>query len=488
VKTQHDAQPHPDNATHNGARGRQLPRIRTAVYEVFVDRFAGPAGAPLHNTPPREKPWHHHCGGTLDGIAARIDHIRTLGADAVYLTPIFSAPSNHKYDASSYEHIEQRFGGDAAFDHLVRECRQRDMGLILDGVFNHVGVEHQWFSEAKTSVAAARRDHFKWNGHPHGYECWRGHSTLPELNLDSPHVREALFEGERAIIRHWLQRGATGWRLDCANDLGMDMCALATNAAHAENPTDGVLGEIMTYAEDWLTQGDLDGVMNYYFRETALALAKGEIPVAQAAYNFKRMARRYPYPKLLRSWNMLASHDTPRLAHEIPDRARRRFAQVLQYAFPGTPMIYYGEEIGMTGGHDPDCRRPMVWDEHKQDAQTLALLQQLNALRAAHPALRHGEYLPLPQPGAPAVLAFARTMPNPAEQVIVVANASDESFDARLFTPYAYLFDSLKLRDLLETEGGTQVVAGSIRPKLGPWGIALYAPDDSIPGYTFFRK
>jgi alpha-glucosidase len=471
--------------TSNGA-ARPATRIRTAIYEIFVDRFAGANGAQLEGVP-ANKPWHHHCGGTLDGICERLDYIQSVGADAIYLTPIFTAPSNHKYDASTYEHVEPRFGGDAAFERLVEECQRRDIGLILDGVFNHVGTEHHWFHEAKADTAAPRRDHFKWNGHPHGYECWRGHSSLPELNLKNPEVSDALFESETAVIRHWLQRGATGWRLDCANDLGMKMCARATDAAHRERPIDGVIGEIMTYAEDWLIDGGLDGVMNYYFRETVLALVNSEINVPQAAYNLKRMARRYPKDRLVRSWNMLASHDTPRLATEVPDAARRRMAQVMAYAFPGVPMIYYGEEIGMEGGHDPDCRRPMRWNAEQQDDATLKLTRQLNELRRTQPALRNGNYLPLPQPGTPEILSFARTTDNPWEQVLVVANASGQPFEGRVFTPYSYLFDSLKLRDLLQREDEVMVAAGSVRVRLQPWGIALFSPRNDVPGYSFFR-
>lgn len=483
---QHDIQ-----TTTNGSlttTSRKPSRIRTAIYEIFVDRFAGENGGALTSSAPNGKPWHHHCGGTLDGIAARLDYIRSLGADAIYLTPIFPAPSNHKYDATTYEHVEERFGGDAAFERLAAACAARDMGLILDGVFNHVGDQHHWFHEAKADLSAARRDHFKWNGQPHGYECWRGHGTLPELNLANPEVRHALFDGEQAVIRRWLHRGATGWRLDCANDLGMEMCAVAAEAAHLEHPADGVIGEIMTYAEEWLTQGGLDGVMNYYFRETTLALVKGEIPVTQAAYNFKRMARRYPADSLLRSWNMLASHDTARLATQVPDAARRRMAQVLQYAFPGVPMIYYGEEIGMEGADDPDCRRPMAWDAARQDTATLALVTKLNELRKSHPSLLHGEYLPLPQPGAPQLLTFARVTGEPSELIVVAANASDAPFDGRVFTPYSHLFDSLNLRDLLDREEGVKVMAGSIWPRLAPWGIALYAPENHVPGYSYFRS
>ncbi|MCX7719309.1 MAG: glycoside hydrolase family 13 protein [Candidatus Sumerlaeaceae bacterium] len=452
-----------------------------------MDRFAGPSGASLEPVPAGAPPWSHHCGGTLDGIVPRLDHIAGLGADAIYLTPIFRAGSNHKYDTADFREVDPRFGGDGAFERLAASCRARGMGLILDAVFNHVGREHAWFKAALADPDAAERRFFRWTS-PTEYECWRGHKSLPELNLSDESVRHYLITGPESVSRWWLRRGATGWRVDCANDVGPECCSLLTQVAREEAALDGVTGELWNFADAWLASGALDGVMNYYFRETVLTLVRGEIAPAQAAFNLKRMARAYPTRALQCSWNMLSSHDTPRLIHVIPDSSRRLFAWVLAFACPGVPLVYYGEETGMDGSQDPDNRRPMNWDEGGWDTVTLDLIRRLAALRRDHPALRAGGYLPLPQPGVPALLAFARTRPWPGETVFVLANASDEPLRTRAFIPYAWLHDAAPLRDLLGAAPATRAASGSIPLELPPWGIALYQADDTaIPNYRFFK-
>ena len=462
--------------------------MRNLVYQIFVDRFAGPGGKPLPGVPEGAPPWTHHAGGTLDGIAARLDHIASVGADAIYLTPIFRAPSNHKYDTATFEEVDPRFGGDAAFERLAAACRERGMGLILDGVFNHVGEEHHWFREARGDAASPRRAFFKWTKHPEEYERWRGYGHLPELDLSRPEVMAALFDGERSVVRSWLKRGATGWRLDCANDIGLAACARAAEAAWAEKAPDGVTGEVMTWAEEWVADGRLDAVMNYWFRETVIGLVGGDVPPVQAAYNLKRMAKSYRRSALLRSWNVLSSHDTPRLRRLVPDAAARRFCRTLVFALPGTPYVYYGEEVGMDGGPDPDNRRPMEWDESRWDRAALEDTRTLARLRREHRALREGDYLPLPQPGHPRVIAFARTTERPAELVLCVANASPEPVEARVFAPYSFLLDALPLEDLLGAAPPSRVAAGSFPVTLPAWSMALYVPrDGTIPGYHFFR-
>lgn len=453
-----------------------------------MDRFAGPEGRPLDPPPAGVDPWKHHAGGTLDGITARLSHIVDLGADALYLTPIFRAPSNHKYDTASFDEVDPRFGGEGAFDRLAAACREKKIGLILDGVFNHVGEEHAWFREAQANAGSKRAAFFKFTKHPGEYARWRGFGSLPELDLARPEVMAALFDGESSVVRRWLRRGATGWRLDCANDIGLAACTRAAEAAWAERAPDGVVGEVMTWAEEWVSDGRLDAVMNYWFRETVVGLAHGEIPAEQAAYNLKRMSKTWRRSALLKSWNVLATHDTPRLATHVPDVAARRFCRTLAFAVPGTPFVYYGEEIGMEGGADPDNRRPMIWDDRRWDRGLLEETKKLVSLRRAHPALRTGAHLPLPQPGSPRLLAFARTTERPEELVLCVANASPEPLKARVFAPYSFLFDAVPLKDLLGANEDTRVSAGSFQVSLPPWGVALYAPQDgTIPGYRFFR-
>ncbi len=448
---------------------------RTLLYQVFPDRFAGPGGAPL--AAPQGDPWRAHAGGTLDGIAARLDHIASL-ADCLYLTPIFTAPSNHKYDASTFDEVDPRFGGAAAFETLVAASRKRGIGLVLDGVFNHVGETHEWFREAKDW--SDKRDWFKWKKYPVEYECWRGFGWMPELALSKEPVREAI----DGVVRAWLARGATGWRLDCANDLGLEVCA---RIAGVRAP-DGVVGEVMTWAEDWIAEGRLDGTMNYWFRETVLALVAGEIPAVQAAANLERMASRWRHEALVRSWNVLGSHDTPRLATVVPDRAKRRFAWTLAFTSPGTPFVYQGDEIGMEGGPDPDNRRPFPWDESTWDRETLALLTRLVAVRRGARALREGKTVWFPQPGLPSVLAFARVTEIPAETAVIVANAGDAPVKGRVFAPSSHLVDALPLEDALGSLPMTRMAAGSFTVELPAWSAAIYLPNDgTIRNYRFFR-
>lgn len=446
--------------------------MRDLIYQIFVDRFAGDGGRALDDPPAGVDPWRHHAGGTLDGIAARLDHLVALGADALYLTPIFTADSNHKYDTRSFDQVDPRFGGDAAFDRLAEACRARGLGLILDAVFNHTGEHHPWFVE--------KRPGFFKDG-----AFWRGYGHLPELDLSDRSVRASLL----AVLDQWRKRGATGWRFDCANDLGFEFCSEAARVLRENNAPDGAIGEVMTYAEAWVREGRLDGVMNYYFRETALGLASGEVRAVQAHENLSLLASRYRFEALLRSWNVLSTHDTPRLRPMLSSRAQRELALALAFTAPGTPLIYYGEEVGMEGAGDPDNRRPMIWDEARWDREALAFIQHLAGLRKKHRALREGAFLPMPNPGVPDLLAYARTTEDPSEVVVILANGSAEPLRARAFLPYSHLFDALPLTDALGRLETVRVAAGRIDVALAPHQLAILIPDDTtIRGYTFFRR
>lgn len=446
---------------------------RNLIYQIFVDRFAARDGAQLNAPSGPGDPWNVHAGGSLDGITERLDHIRSLGADALYLTPIFRAESNHKYDTASFDEVDERFGGGDAFDRLAKACREHGMGLILDGVLNHTGRGHDWFTRWPSSYKGGAR--------------WRGYDHLPELDLSDRSVQVRLLK----MLDNWLLRGATGWRLDCANDLGLKFCAQVTGSVRQMNAVDGTIGEVMAYAEEYVRV--LDGVMNYWFRETALGLAEGTVSGIQAASNLELQATRYRYAGLLSSWNILSSHDTPRLKHTVPDEAARKLALALQFTLPGTPLLYYGEEVGMEGGPDPDNRRVMNWDERSWDRETLQLVKKLSAMRRSHRALREGAYLPMPQPGAPELLVYARTTDDPSELVLVIANGSDREVEARIFAPYSHLYDSMPLRDLIEGSADPKdrrkALGGRIDVKLAPKEIAVLEPDDTtIPNYFFLRR
>lgn len=416
------------------------------VYEIFVHAFGG-----------------------LDGVAAHLDHVVALGADAIYLTPIFAAPSEHKYDTSDFDVVDASFGGEAAFDRLVAACRARRLGLVLDGVFNHVGEAHRW-----------RREHPDW----FSGSDWRGYPRLRELDTQSPAVRRACCD----VVGKWTRRGATGWRLDTTNDLGPGFAAELAQAARAAGAIDGVIGEVMGYGAGWARPGGLDGVMNYWLRSVALALAGSTAPAAQLQAALDRLAAESDPGALGRSWSLVGSHDTPRLATVLADDdARVTLALALAFAYPGVPMLYYGDEVGLPGGADPANRHPLppraAWDERR-----LSRVRELCRLRRTLPALVDGRYVPLPQPGTDLV-AFARLGAAPADRLLFVANASAQPVDATLFVPLPLMFDALPLHDALDPAAPPRhMAAGTLPITLPAHGVAWLVPRDDHPGgYRFFK-
>jgi glycosidase len=420
--------------------------VAHVIYQLFVGAFGG-----------------------LDGVAAHLDHVTALGADAIYLTPIFAAPSQHKYDTSDYDVVDAAFGGEPAFDRLVAACRARRLGLVLDGVFNHVGASHRWLVE--------NPDWF--NG-----ADWRGFPSLRELDTTKPAVRRACAD----VVTRWTARGATGWRLDCANDLGPAFCRELAEAARGAGASDGVVGEIMAYGAGWAHASRLDGVMNYWLRATALALASSSAPAAQLQAALDRLAAESDARELQNSWSLVGSHDTARLATALDDdEARIRQALALAFAYPGVPTIYYGDELGMHAAGDPDNRRPLpppsTWDRARW-----GLVRALCRLRRDEPALLRGRYVSLAQPGSD-VVAFARVTDRPVETLLFVANARPRPVAATLFVPLPLMFDALPLVDLLDRAAPPRrMSSGTLEVTLPGHGVALLSPRDDLPGgYRFFK-
>jgi glycosidase len=419
--------------------------VARVVYQIFVAAF-----------------------GSLDAVAAHLPHVQALGADAVYLTPVFTAPSQHKYDTTDFDHVDEGFGGAAAFARLVDGCRARGLGLILDGVFNHVGAAHPW-----------TREHPGW----FSGSDWRGFPSLRELDTTQAEVRRVLCD----VVAGWTRRGASGWRLDCMNDLGPRFAEELAVAARDAGAVDGIIGEIMAYPAGWVRPGGaLTGVMNYWLRMVALALGAASSPAAQLQASLDRLAAEMEPQILAHSWSLIGSHDTTRVATALGSEAAVDAAQALMFAYPGIPMIYYGDELGQLGGPDPDCRRPLPpkseWHAGRWERTRL-----LCRLRREHPALTSGRYVPLPQPGTD-VIAFARVPDKRSDTLIFVANAGPRATATTLFVPLNFAFDALPLVDLLGGVPAAVMHEGTLRLTLPPHGAVLLAPRDDLPGgYRFFK-
>jgi glycosidase len=498
-------------------------RNGAVVYQVLVDRFAPPANlesrrhlypAPKvlrrwDETPrrgrylPEAGLWSHEIefwGGDLHGLADRLDHVQALGADVLYLNPVHLAGTNHKYDVFDHHRVAPEFGRREDLQALAQDLHGRGMRLVLDGVFNHMGRRAPVFMEAEAAYRAestavgggraaatgsAYRDWFVFGPqYPGGARCWWQVHNLPELNLEHPAVREHVYGGTGSVVRSHLREGADGWRLDVAADIGFQWLEELTRAAHAEKPGSLVVGEVANYPKEWFPA--LDGVINFTLRSIVLQAAACGMDAALAQRMIDRLVAECGTAPLLKSWLMLDNHDTARLASVLPGERQRRLAQVLQFTLPGAPCLYYGSEVGMTGGEDPEMRAPMRWDRVAADHPALAWTRQLVALRRAHRALRIGDYRPVT---AQRLLAFERHTDRAADTVIVVANPGATEVTETLMPANSKLMDTQALVDRLGGRPRQTLRTGLLDITLPAGAFMLLTPELSPGGgYSPYKR
>lgn len=428
--------------------------VKDAVfYQIFPDRFARsldvakPANLEPWDAPPT---FHGYKGGDLIGIADRLDWLQDLGINAIYLNPIFTSGSNHRYHTVDYHRIDPLLGSDDDFERLKRACHARGIRIVLDGVFNHASrgffqfhdiLENgpdspwiDWFNIKEFPLNA-------YSGGAPGYEAWWGMPALPEFNTDNPEVREYLMQ----VGEHWVRRGVDGWRLDVPNEITTPgFWEEFRKRTKAINPDLYIVGEIWDDATWWIEDGTrFDGVMNYPFAGHTLAFCGGprvdETIAADLPYSvgppldaqtygdaIDALVAAYPWDAACANLTLLGSHDVPRIMSLTGgDRATVLLSVLLQMTFPGAPCVYYGDEIGLAGGKDPDNRRGFPWDDQLSwDLEILAAHKELIALRRTCSALRHGSYRRL-QTDSVAIHAFERKVAG--DHLIVAINCWDDA-------------------------------------------------------------
>lgn len=394
-------------------------------YQIFPDRFrrsarapalddlghrghgAGGVARPWGARPKKSQGWREFYGGDLDGIVEGLDYLQDLGVTALYLNPIFEASSVHRYDTKDYRRVDPLLGGQEAYERMTAELRERNMRFVLDGVFNHTGDECSWFDPQLRGPTGA----WYTPGPQGGYMAWWDVHTLPKLDFSNPAVASEVYAGAGSVTRAWLRgpHGADGWRLDvpaCLGEGGYEAGNLRhlrgiLDAAREENPEAYVFGEHFEPAGAWLDARVHDATMNYagFTFPTAEWLAGRDYEGFETPVDAGQLARAWQAHRAGRcvdqrlvAFNLLSSHDVPRLLTRLgDDRALHRLAHVLLLTFPGVPCVYYGDEVGVAGGPDPDCRRTFPWDEGAWDGPTHELVRTLARLRRTHPALIHGD-------------------------------------------------------------------------------------------------
>ncbi|OQA21576.1 MAG: Cyclomaltodextrinase [Chloroflexi bacterium ADurb.Bin360] len=506
--------PSQDDDPETFGRREQDWRNGAIVYQVLVDRFAPSAQLDakraLYPPPKVLREWSEtpqrgvylreakvssheleFWGGDFASLRSRLDHIQALGATVLYLNPIHLATTNHKYDALDFLQISPEFGTREDFLRLVADVHARGMKLVLDGVFNHMGRNAPVFQDALANPNSPWRDWFAIGPqYAGGARAWVGFQNLPELALENPAVRAYLYADPDSVVRRYLRDGADGWRLDTAFELGPEYLRELTRAAHQEKPGSLVVGEIVNYPGAWLDS--IDAVMNFNLRQIVLGLAAGDIAPSPACRMLERQvneAGSAGIEALLKSWVVIDNHDIPRIATQIPRESLRRMVQVLQFTLPGAPNIYYGSEVGMTGGDDPENRGPMRWDLVREDNPELLWMRKLIALRQQRRALRVGNFR---LAEANRLLAFERTTDRALETTIVLANPADRAITERVLLANAFLMDDTPLVDALapaELPPVCNVQAGFITVTVPPESALVLLPRErSLGGYSRYKR
>ena len=436
-------------------------------YQIFPDRFAN--GNPA-NDPPNVQPWgtaptiYGFQGGDLRGVMQRFDYLLDLGVTALYFNPIFLTSSNHGYNTYDYYRIEPRLGTLDDFHALLNLAHRYGVRVILDGVFNHCGRGFFAFADVlENGEHSPYRDWFHIHRFPldafspgkaQHYEAWWGFKSLPKFNTATPAVREYIF----SVARYWLEQGIDGWRLDVPNEIDDDVFwAQFRQVVKSINPRAALIGEIWDIAPRWANDTHFDGLMNYPVRKALLAYLNQELSTQHFAEALEAVVRAYPLENLLSMYVPLGSHDTPRLwtlLHGDMDKLRMAFA--FQFAFPGAPAVYYGDEIGLPGEGDPDCRRAFPWDESAWNHELRAWVRRLVTLRKGSIALRRGTFRLLLADNHRRSLAFLRQ--HPEESVVVVLNPGRKARRLCLSLHEWGWQDGQKLYDLLGGDGRTFTV------------------------------
>lgn len=449
------------------------------IYQIFPDRFFA-SGRPKENVPadrflctdweatpawrqdgePRSL-GNDYYGGDLRGIEQKLDYLQSLGVTILYLNPIFEGHSNHRYNTADYTRVDPLLGSEEDFSSLCREAKKRGMAVILDGVFSHTGADSRYYNKygrypeagAYQSKSSPYYPWFSFYDWPDGCHCWWGVPSLPEVNEEEPSFVDYVC-GENGVLRRWMRLGASGWRLDVADELPDGFLDRVREAVKAENPDALLLGEVWEDATTKISHGgrrrfllgrQVDSVMNYPWRAAILAFAGGG-PAAELRLAVEELLAHYPKGALDLMMNHVGTHDTERVLSVLggaplgleraaqadvrltPEQRERglrrlRLAAVLQYALPGLPSLYYGDEAGVEGLRDPFNRTGYPWG--KEDADLLAFYRELGR-RRKHPAFAGGEIAFVGQ-GA-CWIAFTRQKED--RRVLIVVNAGES--DCRL--------------------------------------------------------
>lgn len=475
------------------------------IYHIFVDRFNRADGVKtkrkyrLHESF-SESPEvvsadgkyyaDDFFGGNFNGIREKLDYLEELGVGIIYLSPIFKAFSNHRYDTGDYLKVDELLGTEDDFKRLLDAAHEKGMKIILDGVFNHSGADSLYFNKFGTydslgayqSKSSPYYDWYYFKKFPDEYACWWGCDNVPDLNKSNKDYRTLVF-GKNGVVEKWQKLGADGWRLDVVDELPIDFVNLLIKKIKSVNKDALVIGEVWEDASTKVSYGELrpyllgdqlDGTMNYPFMNAIIAYVRdGDEKFFKDTV--QSILENYPKETVYCLMNSLGTHDTVRiinalsdvrahgwskthkLGYKLPDseyeKAKKKLylASVLQFTLPGIPSIFYGDEAGLQGFDDPINRRPYPWGS--EDKEILAHYKKLGRIRRENRAVFSGGFNMRDENG---LVAYERASGD--DEILIAVNAGADDETLFINKEYTSLYNNKEYKDVVDVPGGSFVI------------------------------
>ena len=411
------------------------------VYQIFPERFYN---GDKTIDPENVKPWDSKVdrettlGGDLRGIIDKLDYIEDLGVNTIYMTPIFTAGSNHKYDTFDYFEIDPQFGTLETLKELVEKAHTRNIKVILDAVFNHSGIGFLPFVDVRENgEKSVYKDWFDIRKFPveiknapdYGTFAYGGY--MPKLMTKNEATKKYLID----VATYWIREvDIDGWRLDVADEVDHHFWREFRKAVKSVKPDVLIVGEVWYESSSWLQGDEFDSVMNYVFTSAVKDfVASSKINAREFGERIESIRGLYKIPAHNVLWNLIGSHDTARFLYLVnEDVEKLKLAAFIQLTFTGIPMVYYGDEVGMTGADDPDCRRGMVWDTEKQNKTLRQYYKKLISIRKDNKVFTQGNFVTVLVEGQDDIYGFRRKLKEETIEGYINNGEKSESIEIKV--------------------------------------------------------
>lgn len=493
------------------------------VYQIFPDRFArgkdttgslwGKQNAVIHSdwddAPAYWKDevthdilYYDFYGGNLAGIKEKFPYLKSLGVTVIYLNPIFESVTNHRYSTADYHKVDGILGTNEEFAAFCKAAKDEGIRIILDGVFSHTGADSIYFNKfghydsvgAYQSKESPYYEWFRFTDYPNEYESWWGVMDLPNVEETTPSYMDFIIYDDNSVLKYWLSEGISGWRLDVVDELPTKFLQAFYKTLKETNPDALLLGEVWedasnksSYGEQrqYLCGHDLDSAMNYALRKILVEFVLGQTTGEDMEDQLYELLEHYPREHWYAMLNLIGSHDIVRILTVLRDGVdeataidRLKLLTAWQFTIPGAPSIYYGDEVGMIGGKDPDNRRTYPWG--KENTDLLQWTQTIAMLRRHHQALQTGRFIPIAAKGK--VFAFVRSIEGGEDvfgkaaendMFLIAINVDTETSQ----TVDAYtdgLVGGTFANCLDETDEPLTIINSRVTLTLPPLGVAIY--------------